>query len=148
MTAYCSGPSRFLSFCQQMHLSPFPLSESTLCRFVAHLFSQHLSASSIRLYLSALRFYQIVHGGSDSSLPMMPQLHYVLWGISRGQPRCNRPPCLPITINILRRLFKVWSISPARYEAVMLWAACTLSFFGFLPSGEFTMVLGRNGALL
>ena len=68
MRTYCFGLSHFLSFCQHEQLPLFPLSESTLCCFVAYLFNQTISSSSIRLYLSALRFFQIERGGQDPSM--------------------------------------------------------------------------------
>ena len=86
------------------------------------------SEMCIRDSLSTLRYYQIIQGGSDPSLSAMPQLHYVLRDVARRQPRCNRPLCLPITIKILQRLFQVWFVALDHYEAVMLWAACTLGF--------------------
>ena len=75
---YRSSFSRFMSFCGQVNLSPFPLTESTLCRFVAFLVNQHLSLGTIRLYLSALCFHQIAGGEIDPSMSDMAQLHYVI----------------------------------------------------------------------
>lgn len=77
-TTLTSGLSRFQWFCQHNGLLPFPLSESTLCQFVARLFNDHLTIGSVRLYLSGLQFFQITQGGVDFSVLMMPQLCYVL----------------------------------------------------------------------
>ena len=77
-TTLTSGLSRFQWFCQHNGLLPFPLSESTLCQFVARLFNDHLTIGSVRLYLSGLQFFQITQGCVDFSVLMMPQFCYVL----------------------------------------------------------------------
>ena len=84
-----------------MELSPFPLCESTLCRFVAFLVNEHLTLGTIRLYLSALRLHQIEGGGSDPSMADMPRLHYVLRGAARTARGTPHPLRLPITIDVL-----------------------------------------------
>ena len=95
MRTYHSGLSRFLLFCQHKQLPSFPLSKSTLCRFVAYLFNQSISSSSIRLYLSALHFFQIEQGGQDTSMSVMPRLCYVLCSTARQQATCvHQPGCL------------------------------------------------------
>ena len=121
-----------------IYFSPFPLLQTTLCRFVAFLHELHLSPSTICLYLSALRFHQISLGGPDPTLTEWPQLHYVLWAIHRTRPVRSHPTQLPITPTILRHLYSVWCVQPVPYSNRMLRAACCLSFSAFLHSGEFT----------
>ena len=73
---------------------------------------------------------------SASHVSTLSQLHYVLRGMCHLCPTRARQRQPSITIEILRLLFSRWS-SPVTYEGIMLWAACTLAFFGFLRSGEF-----------
>ena len=43
---------------------------------------------------------------------------------------------LPIKPDILQRIWKVWNRDPGNPDLIMLWAACTTCFFGFLQSGQ------------
>ena len=65
LRSYRSGLTRYISFCNLYSLQAFPLSESVLCRSVASLVNSGESYSTIRLYLSAVRYHQIIEVGPD-----------------------------------------------------------------------------------
>ena len=93
------------------------------------------------MYLSGVRFAQIAQGLRDLALSSLPRLEYVLRDIRRSTPSCSRPQRLPITPGILRLLFLAWSQRPITFDAMRLWAACCVVFFGFLRVGEFSCPL-------
>ena len=118
--------------------NPFPVSEYSLCRYSAYLASENLKASSIKGYLSVCRQLQITLGLGDPFEKPLPLLEYVLKGIKSDQAK--KMPAgrsrLPITPDILQRIWKVWNRDPGNPDLIMLWAACTTCFTGFLQSGE------------
>ncbi len=107
-----------------------------LAAFIAFLYQQGLSPGTMKSYMAAVRHGQIAMGLGDPGMPRMPQLQYVLTGAQRrlaGRPRRTR---LPITPEILTQMRSFWEHLPNRADAVMLWAAATVCFFGFLRAGE------------
>ena len=143
--AYSSAYKQFNKFCLQYNVTdPFPVSESLLCYFVSFLAQEGLAPNSIKLYLAAVRHFQILMGlpelRAESSLP---RLRLVLNGITRARMSDDRTlrskPRLPITVDILHRIFTVLSRGSPSYTDHLVWAACALSFFGFFRAGEITV---------
>ena len=71
----------------------------------------------------------------------MPRLSLVMRGIKSQQAKQGRQsrPRLPITPTILRQLRRVWDNSADDFDIIMLWAASTTCFFGFMRAGEITV---------
>ena len=136
--SYDSAKARFINFCSSAGSYPLSLSEHLLCFYVSFLADNGLAHSSIKCYLSAARHLQISHGFPDPNIGDMPRLKQTLRGIKSFQAKQGRQPRphLPITPAILRSIRDVWSKSSPTHDQIMLWAAFTLAFFGFLRSGE------------
>ena len=76
---YCrSGIRQYTAFCQQFGLTTLPLSDLNLFRFDSYLHQQQLSPASVRFYLAALRYLQIVAVGHDPQPGEFPRLHYAV----------------------------------------------------------------------
>ena len=103
---YQAGINRFILFCNTYHIChPLPVTQSLLCFYVSHLANAGLSYSSIKTYLSTVRYLQVANGLPEPRASSMPKLDLVERGIRRvkslqpgGRPR------LPITPSILRQL--------------------------------------------
>lgn len=120
--------------------NPLPVSQSVLCLFISHLANLGLAYSTIKTYLSAVRYLHILNGLPEPRANPMPKLNLVERGIRRAkateEPRRLR---LPITPLILRQLKSLWSSRAEDFDTVMIWAACCTAFFGFFRIGEITM---------
>ena len=115
---------------------PFPVTESTLSAFVAHLHSGGLAPGTMKGYLAAVHYFQIVQGLGDPRMGDMPQLEYVVKGMKKTTPPRSLCTRLPVTPEILTKLKAVWATHQDRREAAMPWAAACMCVFGFLQTEE------------
>ena len=126
--------------CHKLSVPPTPASEHLLCKFVTYLALNKISSNTIKVYLSGVRQLHIREGLPPPPTANMAKLAQVLRGIkisqASTQPTSSRPPRLPITPEILRRIKVRWQQDPPSQDRIMLWAAFLTCFFGFFRSGE------------
>ena len=133
---YSSGEKRFIDFCYKLHIDPnhiLPTNENMLVYFATYM-ARSVRADTIKVYLAAIRHMHIVNG-HNLDLKSFLRLQYVLKGIKRSQGS-SKFTRLPITLTHLK-LFQLLLSNPS-FDNIMLWAALTLAFFGFLRVSEFT----------
>ena len=136
--AYAVGLRKYITFCKEINQQPIPFcEEDTLLLFAIHLAQQKLSYATIQMYLSAVRYSHITTRGSTTQ--RTPKLNYVLKGIRKTCAINHQPgERLPITFSIMERLHTVLPRHPGNYKDIMIWAACSLAYFGLLRVSEFT----------
>jgi hypothetical protein len=140
--AYESGIASFENFRKQFCLDkawPPPLDH--VIQFIAYLSIKKCSASTAKLYLSAISFECKTRGWQDITKNFL--VCKVVEGMKRLSAR--KDTRLPITPKVL---IKIVEILPAIcfnvYEAKLFRAAYSLAFFGFLRVGEFTLSKGNT----
>ena len=105
---------------------------------MAHLANEGLAHSSIKTYLSAIRHFQISGGYPNPNLGDMPRLFLVMRGIKSQQATSVQIPPTNHAHNTAQ-LRRVWDKSADDGDHIMLWAASTTCFFGFMRAGEITV---------
>ena len=59
---YTSAQNRYIHFCQLYGQTPMPATEQVLLLYIAYLYDQKLSHSTVHVYLAAVRSLHIFHG--------------------------------------------------------------------------------------
>ena len=135
---YSAAVEAYHTFCNTHNLVPFPPTEHILILFATHIasFSSH---SNVKVHLAAIKHNSIIDG---QNVPFrdFERLYLLMRGIKRAQGRLHSvPKRLPITPHLLRIINTNLFNSSRRFEdKVMLWAAITTAFFGFLRVSEYT----------
>ena len=134
-----SGIRSYLNFCETCGLSPFPLSEASLCFYAVFSFNRGLACKTIKVYITGV-LHQNSMLGCSANLALMPILHRIIRGIRRRQGNSvTRRPRKPITTSHLKAISKFLFLSghPVS-DKYMLLAACLTAFFGLLRVSEFS----------
>ena len=115
----------YVNFCEDIKIAFVPISQKDLGWYIAFL-SRRLSFSSVRQYLNAVRLLHLEAGLKN---PLEGN-----WYISsiKGVRRLkgdNVSQKLPITLNILRKIFLCLNLHSSFDRA--FWTACLVGFFSF-----------------
>lgn len=116
----------YFDFCAQLGISPVPLSQADLGRYIAFL-SRKLVFSSIRQYLNIIRLLHL-----DAGLPNPLDNNWYISSILKGVKRVKGNTVtqkLPITIDILTGILTKLNLQLSLDRC--FWAACLVAFFSF-----------------
>ena len=138
-TTYRAGILKYYTFCFTLGINPLPGTNHSINLFAAYL-SQTLQANTIQVYMAGISHLHLTHGFS-SPVHNNPTLNLAIRGIQRSQgPAHLRPKRLPLTIGMLEQLLRLLEADPlSRHDKLMLKAALTFGFFGFLRVSEYTL---------
>ena len=123
---YAAQRSAFLRFCVEMKISPVPLSQENLGRYIAFL-SRRLCFNSVKQYLNIVRLMHL-EAGFQNPLKKNWYVESILKGVRRikGDSSVRK---LPITLDILRQIFLTLNLNDPFDRT--FWAACLVGFFSF-----------------
>lgn len=104
--------------------------------FIAHMYRNGLSHSTVNCYISGLSFYSKINNIEDFT--QMFIVRKMIVGMKRTRSKCDTQ--LPITRELLKKIMAILpSICSNSYEAKLFKAAFSLAFYGFFRVGEVTV---------
>lgn len=137
INTYTSGVNGYLSFCNELSITPFPLNENYLQLYVSQI-ARRVSFRTIKVYLAGLQFTSTMLGHTET-ISGMHRLFYTIRGIRRTQGDNHRPRRQPFTIQHIQHLFTFLDLSQLHdIDKLLLRSATTLAFFGLLRCSEYT----------
>ena len=123
------------NFAKHINRQTFPLDQSTIALFIAHLLSENYASSSIRTMIAALSFVHKFNGVPDptDSFYIRKMLH----GVSKLKPAADSR--LPITKEMLHALVgAVSTIVNSPYEQLLFKLMFLVAFYALCRVGELT----------
>ena len=129
--SYARAVSRFIQFCVRYELDPFRVNESTILRFIAHLSSDNIAPSTVRVYLAGIRAW-LISEGIPTPLIYSQRVKWALMSLTRSAPPPARAP--PFTMSMFLKVFEVILYS---YDSAHLFSAMLLGYFGCLRASEY-----------
>ena len=129
--SYARAVSRFIQFCVRYELDPFRVNESTILRFIAHLSSDNIAPSTVRVYLAGIRAW-LISEGIPTPLIYSQRVKWALMSLRRSAPPPARAP--PFTMSMFLKVFKVILYS---YDSAHLFSSMLLGYFGCLRASEY-----------
>jgi len=133
---YASQRKLYFHFCALAGISPVPLSQENACRYIAFL-SGKLAFNSLKQYLNVVRILHL-EAGHVNPFHNCWHIDMLLKGTKRVLGAAIKQK-LPITPQILRRMFKLVNFSSPL--DVTFWAACLVAFFSFFRKSN---LLAKN----
>ena len=134
---YDSSFRNYIAFCRTKNLCTLPIHEFNLMLYTTKL-SQTTSYSNIKVHISSIKHFAVLYQ-YHQNVPPLPRLYMLIRAMKRQHgKKFQRPQRLPITPPLMFQLKYYLSHSTYNtYDRIMLWAAFTCAFFGFLRSSEF-----------
>ena len=140
---YQVGERRYLRFCAQLRVAPFPLSERMLELFATSL-ARCVGHKTIRTYLlgAQARNFDL---GFWQPLSSFHRLAFLLRGIRRSQGSSHsRPVRAPVSLAGVQKVVAFVRWHRSDFDASMLSAALLAAFFGLLRASEYASPSART----
>ena len=135
---YTAALRTYRYFCCGHNLSAFPVSERTLLLFATHI-SSYSSYTNIKKHMAAIKHFSVV-SGLTTRFQDFERLYLLIRGIRRAQGTAHsvpqRRPITPAMLRVIRR--NLFNSTRFHEDKIMIWAAITTAFFGFLRVSEYT----------
>ena len=136
---YDTPRSRFTLFCTLSNFRHsnggcFPAKTTWLIEWLCSL-AGTVKVKTMKLYLAGIKSYQL-DLGIDCNAFADPRLERTIQGIKRDHNEPDRQPRSPLTRSYLLQILRTLQMSS--YEDIVIRAAFTLAFAGFLRVGAFT----------
>ena len=155
--SYDSGVKSLYDFCSielQGSVSPIPVDVFTLCLWAEHLSHRAMKPvkpSSIRKYLSAIRFAHLA-SGHPWDLSDHPQLAMCLSALEKKFPESGRLLKVPLSVSLLLSLcshIPGWpSLHLLAFDDLLWVTLSSIMLFGALRGGEATTCPGSSRPIL